>query len=990
MSEMTPEQVNELNQTFYDLNETIIRTNEVFLDILGPSAKRLSENLIQSANEINAASDTVESVANERTEFYRKQEEIYQKQLRRRGYDINQNKVEVTSIQDLTQVQRDSINQLDKSISKEYELISAKVSPGKTFRQLANSVNSFEGVLNIFEDKIFELTGKNTLLAGSFSLGTAALGGMFKGMSVMTDAIFNGERGSNVSYKGIKEFSDSLSKAIIGIGAAIVIMGTGKIVKAIGAAITFFGASVELATKMFEYASNANQKLYDSYNTLSEVGITTSSGMSGLLELVHQVGSTTGEIEKLNQVLVENSKNLALLGGTASRGASRFGKVANAITTPGSRLNKEFIQMGINTDAQREHIIKYMVEEDKLGLLQTLSDSQAITGAKKYIDKLDALTMLTGASRKEMEEARAELMANENFRAALFAAEQDKSEAGQAKLKRLKSYMEAAGILRYLGDVRGATGMLELGAARGPISKNSATAYIQFGGRGGLIETAEKGGDVVALSKAAALGYEQQMNMMNITAQYGGDVSSMLTGGFAIGIESTVRTDELIKKAKEAGFDSPAEYLEAEREKRKNTKDKTTQEYAKALQIQQEAAIKMDEAAKILFDASDIIMEPAMKEFEKATKLFAEVVGLKKTEKPKVETTPAASTEQRKARVEAQDKANKATLEREKLEKEKGRGSEEAKQARIREMEAREEARRKALEEASRRPTPLIRQEPKVPEPTKEPEPTNVPSSTAPTTSKVVQEKDAKEVVAAGPGFTTVKVITDELQRRVGVRNWRNNNPGNLEFGSFAKRFGAIGTDGRFAVFPNLAAGMKAKEELLFGSNSKYLQLSIRDAIYRYAPPNENNTAAYLNSVLKAVGVPATAMMRDLNATQKSTMLSEINKVEGFKVGQILAAQTGAMFEGPKEGYFVQLHGKEFVGNEKHLESIKKLMSTVIEIGTLTDKPTNVVLDTSDDVESETMIAKFTNMLESKTDELLEKIKFGNKVDTNLLTYSQG
>lgn len=981
MSEMTPEQVNELNQTFYDLNETIIRTNEVFLDILGPSAKRLSENLIQSANEINAASDTVESVANERTEFYRKQEEIYQKQLRRRGYDINQNKVEVTSIQDLTQVQRDSINQLDKSISKEYELISAKVSPGKTFRQLANSVNSFEGILNIFEDKIFELTGKNTLLAGSFSLGTAALGGMFKGMSVMTDAIFNGERGSNVSYKGIKEFSDSLSKAIIGIGAAIVIMGTGKIVKAIGAAITFFGASVELATKMFEYASNANQKLYDSYNTLSEVGITTSSGMSGLLELVHQVGSTTGEIEKLNQVLVENSKNLALLGGTASRGASRFGKVANAITTPGSRLNKEFIQMGINTDAQREHIIKYMVEEDKLGLLQTLSDSQAITGAKKYIDKLDALTMLTGASRKEMEEARAELMANENFRAALFAAEQDKSEAGQAKLKRLKSYMEAAGILRYLGDVRGATGMLELGAARGPISKNSATAYIQFGGRGGLIETAEKGGDVVALSKAAALGYEQQMNMMNITAQYGGDVSSMLTGGFAIGIESTVRTDELIKKAKEAGFDSPAEYLEAEREKRKNTKDKTTQEYAKALQIQQEAAIKMDEAAKILFDASDIIMEPAMKEFEKATKLFAEVVGLKKTEKPKVETTPAASTEQRKARVEAQGKANKATLEREKLEKEKGRGSEEAKQARIREMEAREEARRKALDEVSMQ-RQAGKNVTKLPSAVPTPTPTPTPATQLEKVGQIVPNKVTSNLIATVKDLEKFhpKAYWDYKQYSIG-------------YGTKASGPNEVITEAEAAARLEQEINKSALFVSNFGNTNKYKwgqnQVdALSSFVYNGGPGFLTQVTAVGKrsnfEILKAIPLYNQAGGKVLPGLEKR------RKIEADLFSKDLQAQTGAMFEGPKEGYFVQLHGKEFVGNEKHLESIKKLMSTVIEIGTLTDKPTNVVLDTSDDVESETMIAKFTNMLESKTDELLEKIKFGNKVDTNLLTYSQG
>jgi hypothetical protein len=36
------------------------------------------------------------------------------------------------------------------------------------------------------------------------------------------------------------------------------------------------------------------------------------------------------------------------------------------------------------------------------------------------------------------------------------------------------------------------------------------------------------------------------------------------------------------------------------------------------------------------------------------------------------------------------------------------------------------------------------------------------------------------------------------------------------------------------------------------------------------------------------------------------------------------------------------------------------------------------------------IIEKFTVMLESKADELLDMIKFGNRVDTDLLNYSQG
>jgi hypothetical protein len=45
-----------------------------------------------------------------------------------------------------------------------------------------------------------------------------------------------------------------------------------------------------------------------------------------------------------------------------------------------------------------------------------------------------------------------------------------------------------------------------------------------------------------------------------------------------------------------------------------------------------------------------------------------------------------------------------------------------------------------------------------------------------------------------------------------GTRNWRNNNPGNIGYGNgnLAKKLGAIGKAGGFAVFPNYETGRKA------------------------------------------------------------------------------------------------------------------------------------------------------------------------------------
>jgi hypothetical protein len=169
-----------------------------------------------------------------------------------------------------------------------------------------------------------------------------------------------------------------------------------------------------------------------------------------------------------------------------------------------------------------------------------------------------------------------------------------------------------------------------------------------------------------------------------------------------------------------------------------------------------------------------------------------------------------------------------------------------------------------------------------------------------------VTPKPIKAVAQVGPGFTTVTTTDNDKQRREGVRNWRNNNPGNIEYGDFAKSFGAVGADPRFAVFPTLESGMKAKEELLFGNRSRYAGLSVTDALNRYAPPTENNTAAYIKSVTEAVGVTPDTILSQLNSSQKQSFLDAVTKVEGFKTGKVVQAATGGIVRANPEGVMVQ------------------------------------------------------------------------------------
>lgn len=142
------------------------------------------------------------------------------------------------------------------------------------------------------------------------------------------------------------------------------------------------------------------------------------------------------------------------------------------------------------------------------------------------------------------------------------------------------------------------------------------------------------------------------------------------------------------------------------------------------------------------------------------------------------------------------------------------------------------------------------------------------------------------KVIRAGKGWTEVLLPDGTVERREGARNWRNNNPGNIEYGKFAQSAGAIGTDGRFAVFPTYDAGREAKAKLLFESPG-YRNKTVFGAINRWAPPFENNTNAYASSVANAIGVDLNTPIADLNEQQRDAMLSAMERVEGFRPGRV-------------------------------------------------------------------------------------------------------
>lgn len=92
-----------------------------------------------------------------------------------------------------------------------------------------------------------------------------------------------------------------------------------------------------------------------------------------------------------------------------------------------------------------------------------------------------------------------------------------------------------------------------------------------------------------------------------------------------------------------------------------------------------------------------------------------------------------------------------------------------------------------------------------------------------------------------------------------GARGIRNNNPGNIRWGDDWQGLvpKSERTDKSFCQFTAPEYGIRAMIIILRNYEKKHGLNTVRKIINRWAPPVENDTEAYINSVAKQVGVDA-------------------------------------------------------------------------------------------------------------------------------------
>jgi hypothetical protein len=107
------------------------------------------------------------------------------------------------------------------------------------------------------------------------------------------------------------------------------------------------------------------------------------------------------------------------------------------------------------------------------------------------------------------------------------------------------------------------------------------------------------------------------------------------------------------------------------------------------------------------------------------------------------------------------------------------------------------------------------------------------------------------------------------------TRAQKNNNPLNLRY---AGQYEANGKDEEgFAIFPTPAAGWRAAHaQIRLDQNRK---LNLGDFIFKFAPPNENNTNAYLQFVMDELDMPYHIKLMDISPYALAGVMAQM---EGY------------------------------------------------------------------------------------------------------------
>ncbi len=173
------------------------------------------------------------------------------------------------------------------------------------------------------------------------------------------------------------------------------------------------------------------------YRDMSQAGVNFGGSLTDLRMASANAYVT---LEQFGNILKQNSRTLAMMGGSANDGAMAFAAMSNSLI--GSQAGSKLMALGYSAEDVNNSMLNYIAVTGGRTKEELANTSKITASTAAYLEELDKVSQFTGANRKQMEEEQKKAAAQAAFQRKM----QSLGEEERAKLQAAYDAAAASGI----------------------------------------------------------------------------------------------------------------------------------------------------------------------------------------------------------------------------------------------------------------------------------------------------------------------------------------------------------------------------------------------------------------------------------------------------------------------------------------------------------------------------------------------------------------
>jgi len=287
----------------------------------------------------------------------------------------------------------------------------------------------------------------------AFESAGTAVGSLAKAAGAAGAAMYNNQKGAAAFNSSLDAVSTAATAAAVG----LVALG-GPVGMVAAGLMLLVGASA----KAVQVINKQSDAVFKGFQDLSRSGGAASDGMTGLFADAQKLGLGFQDLEGYTRLISESNKELALFGGSVIKGRKEFANMGQAMEP----FRQSLFNAGMTQEEINEASMGYLRLQSRIGQTQNKTTDELANGARRYLIEQDALTKLTGMTRKEQEDAREEIRSQERFAATLMEMRAKGQTAQAQELENTYLILKSQSKEAAQGFADVSTGMLTTEAAQ--------------------------------------------------------------------------------------------------------------------------------------------------------------------------------------------------------------------------------------------------------------------------------------------------------------------------------------------------------------------------------------------------------------------------------------------------------------------------------------------------------------------------------------------